>query len=137
MNVKIASFIKKNHVASLSMQDGDGTWSFNCFYAVHEIGHLIFLSQDDTMHARLMKENAKISGTIARQSRTVAAIQGVQFAGVATISHDKTIRGIYNRRFPFATAIEAELWIVQLDRVKYTSNLIAFGSKISWERTSL
>lgn len=135
MDSKIEKFIKKNHVAALSIQHDDGTWCCNCFYAFHdEDPHIVFLSHGDTLHAKLMTKNPKISGAIAGQTKTIASIQGIQFTGLASFSQDQAMRKVYNKRFPFAALVEASMWVIRLDTIKYTSNIIKFGNKLYWSR---
>ena len=132
---KIVKFIKKNHVAALAVQNDNSIWCFNCFYTFYnDDPHIIFLSQANTLHAKLMSQNPHVSGTISAQTKTIAAIQGIQFTGLAVYSQDDRLRAVYNKRFPFAAVIEAEMWTVRLDKIKYTSSIITFGSKIYWER---
>jgi uncharacterized protein YhbP (UPF0306 family) len=132
---KIIKFIKKNHVAAIAAQNDTGTWCFNAFYAFDEDDpHIIFLSTHDTLHADLMTQNPHVSGTISGQPKLVAAIQGIQFTGFAFPSEDKHLRTLYNKRFPFAIVINAPMWAIRIDKIKYTSNITTFGSKIYWER---
>jgi uncharacterized protein YhbP (UPF0306 family) len=127
----IIKFLKRNHIASIATQD----WSFSCFYAYYEADpHLLFLSDNNTAHAQLLLQNPRVSGTIAKHTRTVAHIQGVQLVGEAFIADDSALRSIYNKRFPFAAISAATLWAVRLDLVKYTSNIVTFGKKIEWRR---
>ena len=135
MHDDIVKFISKCHVAALSMRDGENLWSFCCFYLFIPYScALVFLSGEDTLHARLMSRNPGVSGTISRQTKSVPRIQGVQFKGAGQVTDSVYLRRRYNRRFPFACMADAALWTVRLDYVKYTSNIIKFGKKLYWER---
>lgn len=137
MHKDIVKFITKHHVAALSMQDGEGTWSSNCFYAFAPADHmLVFLSHGDTLHAQLLLRNPRISGAISEQTKSVLKIQGIQFKGTAELTDSKTLRQLYNKRFPFASVVDATLWAVRLNTVKFTSNIVKFGKKLHWESKS-
>ena len=132
---RVRDFLHKEHVASLSIREGEGTWSANCFYAFlpEEIA-FVFLSDKDSHHAGLFVESPLISGTIAGRADKVALIEGVQFKGSVSEAKDKTLRKAYNKRFPFAALAGSTLWLITADYIKYTSNIITFGRKIHWTR---
>ena len=136
MHSDIAKFFLKNHVAALSVEDEEGTWSCCCFYVfVPSDPTLLFLSYMDTHHSRLMTRNPAVSGTVSQQTKSVLRIQGAQFKGVAYIADSTSMRQLYNSRFPFANTSDAALWAVRINYVKFTSNILKFGEKVHWERT--
>ena len=133
---KVADFLQREHVTSLSVREGEGTWSANCFYVfLPQEAVFIFLSDKESLHARLFADMQLISGTIAGRADSVALIEGVQFKGLVFETKDKTLRKIYNKRFPFAAFAKSTLWQVKADYIKYTSNIISFGKKIHWRRS--
>jgi len=135
MHGNIVKFISKCHVAALNMRDGACTWSFCCFYVFNPYDPtLVFLSDEDTRHVKLMLQNPCVSGTISQQTRSVLRIRGIQFKGVAGMTDSELLREEYNKRFPFACVVKTGLWVVRLDLVKFTSNIIKFGEKLYWER---
>ena len=52
--------------------------------------------------------------------------------------HDNhgSARHSYLKRFPYAALMKTSLWILELERVKFTDNRLGFGNKLHWERTS-
>jgi uncharacterized protein YhbP (UPF0306 family) len=131
----VVKFLQKHHVASLSIHQGEGTWSANCFYAFDpETVRLVFLSNEKSLHSKLMTTHPQISGTVAGNARTVSRIEGVQFRGTALSSTNSAARRLYNERFPFARLVESTLWEIELSEVKYTSNLISFAKKTIWKK---
>jgi uncharacterized protein YhbP (UPF0306 family) len=136
MHDDIVRFISKHHVAALSIRDEEYTWSCCCYYSfIPSDPALLFLSNSDTRHAKLMLQTPYVSGTISRQTKSVFRIQGVQFKGVARITDSVQMRQSYSKRFPFVCLTDAELWTLRLDYVKFTSNIVKFGKKLYWERT--
>jgi hypothetical protein len=50
------------------------------------------------------------------------------------VSSYEPIRNTYLKRFPFALAAKLDLWILYIDYIKMTDNLLGFGKKLIWER---
>ena len=40
----------------------------------------------------------------------------------------------YMKRFPFARLMKTNLWILELNYIKMTDNLLGFGKKLIWEK---
>ena len=137
---KISNYIKQQTCASVCSIDGTGDpLCFNCFYAYDEQEQLLyFKSGTDTRHSLNLSLNPKVGGTILPDKMNKFHIRGVQFEGIVLLSGNglqaKQASGRYYQTHPMALAMPGEIWIVQLNRIKFTDNSLGFGKKLIWQR---
>lgn len=135
---EIAAFIAANHVAAVAVRDDGGLWAASCFYAVDlAAADLILLTATTTRHGAAMLADRHVAGTIAGQPEDVAAIEGVQFAGLAERLTDTTrdaALALYCARHPVARLAKSDVWRLRLVEIKHTSNRVSFGRKTTWHR---
>ncbi|MBT9432794.1 YhbP family protein [Candidatus Sodalis endolongispinus] len=140
MDDQLAAICRKQHVLTLCAGNMDDLWCANCFYVFHAPAMALWLlTSNQTRHGELMRQNARVAGTIARQQKTVALIKGVQYRGIITCLEgeaERQARGCYYHRFPLAKAISSPspLWQLNLLEVKMTDNTLGFGKKLRWQR---
>jgi uncharacterized protein YhbP (UPF0306 family) len=136
---KISDFIQKNKVASISSVDEDaGTYSFNCFYAFDkETMRILFKSSSTTHHASLFKINNNISGTILQEKISLIKLQGIQFKGLVNNKVSEELKNIYYKKYPFALAMQGEIYCIDLYHIKMKDNSKTFGEKLEWVNTEL
>lgn len=136
MDTKIEAFIAQQKVFTMATCKDDLTYCASCFYAYDAVNQLlIFSSENHTNHIQQAIESTSVSGTINKENKTVAKIQGIQFAGEfinPTEEQQKTLYSIYYKRFPFAKAKPAPIWAIQLTWIKMTDNTLGFGTKLEW-----
>ncbi|MCX7954478.1 MAG: hypothetical protein N3A01_04725 [Bacteroidales bacterium] len=134
----ITQFIKKHHIFNLSVYDNNELWTATCFYAFwEEQMALIFTTDLDTKHGRMMLNNNSVVGTIALETKIIGKIQGIQFKGTVKIADVNTlnfIKKLYYKRFPVAIGTKSEFWILYFTYIKYTDNTLGFGKKIIWQK---
>ncbi|BAE73467.1 hypothetical protein SGGMMB4_00489 [Sodalis glossinidius str. 'morsitans'] len=134
----ICLFINKQHVLTLCAGNMDDLWCANCFYVFHPPAMALWLlTSTQTRHGELMRQNARVAGTIAPHPKTVVLIKGVQYRGVITCLEgeaERQARGHYYHRFPLAKAMPYPLWQLDLLEVKMTDNTLGFGKKLRWQR---
>ncbi|MBI6511960.1 hypothetical protein KC821_06470 [Proteus vulgaris] len=136
----IKQYICDNHVFTLCTTSSVGDiWCANCFYWFDESQmRLIFLSEKETRHARMMQENLLVAGSISTQEIAVSDLQGIQFTGSVSLltgKDDINARKHYCLRFPVAlAAIHVPLWELQLQEIKMVNNRLGFGTKLYWQR---
>ncbi|MCX7862271.1 MAG: hypothetical protein N2449_04690 [Bacteroidales bacterium] len=137
----IIQFIKKHHVLNLAVHGNNTLWTASCFYAFwQEKQSFIFLSDEDTLHAKLMTLNPEVVGTIALETRIVGKIQGIQFRGLIYKPTEEVLsyaKKIYYKRFPYAIGHHSTFWLLELTYIKFTDNRLGFGKKIIWEKIPL
>lgn len=136
--VAICRFLQQQHVLTLCASASDDAWCANCFYVFDQSRMALYLmTERTTRHGALMLQNPWVVGTVARQTRTVALIQGVQYRGCVhplTDEPEEQARAMYCRRFPVALALRAPVWSLALHEVKMTDNRLGFGKKLFWKR---
>lgn len=141
---RILDFIGEHHVltvACASRGSADGApelWCANAFYVfdVQEEGFII-TSEAKTRHAQLFLENPQVTGSVVLETEEVGKIRGLQFAGTVRRCDGGLFdrcRLKYLKRFPYAVFKGGEVWLISLDRVKYTDNRLGFGKKLLWKR---
>lgn len=125
-------------------------------------GCFVFMCNPGTRHGAEMEANANVAAAIALETRVVGRLQGLQIEGVvrraegnaernakSDEAEDNAERDVkrnagsgdagnarraYLRRFPYAVAIEAQLWILEPTLMKFTDNTLGFGKKLIWEK---
>ncbi len=136
---RIVQFIKKHHVFNIAVNYHDQLWTASCFYAYwHEKKALVFLSDEDTLHVKLMTNNPLVVGTIVLETRMVGKIQGLQFKGIVSKPNEELLtyaKKIYYKRFPYAIGHRSTFWLLQLNYIKFTDNRLGFGKKLFWEES--
>jgi len=138
MDKRIQKFIGKNKVLTMCTSEDNVPYCASCFYAYDEEAQLlIFSSENYTRHIEQAIKNTSVSGTINTKNKTIAKIQGIQFTGEfisPSEEQQKAFYSVYYKRFPFAKAIPAPIWAIQLTWIKMTDNSLGFGKKLVWER---
>ena len=135
MDERIVKFLKKMHLASICAIDDDGQpYAFSAFYVFDELSFCLLLaSSDDSSHIKFLKNSKLVAGTVALDTKIVRKIEGVQFQGVMREASESE-REIYFKRFFYAKAMDPKIWCINLEKLKFTSNVLGFGKKIKWER---
>ncbi|MFZ7260710.1 hypothetical protein [Avibacterium avium] len=136
----IAQFLQQQTVMSIAAHSAQGFWAANCFYVLDDSNiSLIFFSSLSTQHAQIMQQSDLVVGTIATQTDQVSEIEGVQFKGRAILLNEDTRKSAlkrYYERYPFARLMNTDLWKIELDEIKHTSNKFVFAQKTYWQRAS-
>ena len=135
----IIQFIKKQTCASICCVDKNGSpYCFSCFYAFNsDEGLLYFKSSSSARHSEIISENPCIAGTILPDRLNKLMIKGIQFEGIVLPGLDpmsKNAATFFYKQHPMALAMPGEIWIIQINSVKFTDNSLGFGKKISWVR---
>ncbi len=139
MDKSIIKFIKSHHVLTLATCVDGCPYVSNMFYAFDDNKfRFVFTSEESTKHIKDTLTNSNVGIGIVLETRIIGKICGFQSTG--TISKPigeelKSAKMLYLKRFPYAIAMELELWVVDIDFVKYTDNKLGFGKKLLWNRT--
>ncbi|EOI3502746.1 YhbP family protein [Cronobacter dublinensis] len=134
----ISQWLAKQHVVTYCVGREDALWCANAFY-VYDRERVAFylLSDTKSRHGEMAGRKALVAGTVNGQTKTVARIRGVQFAGelrLVEAPESEALRERYNRRFPVARVMSSPLWEIRLDEIKFTDNTLGFGKKLAWLR---
>ena len=136
----IVCFLHDNHVVSIATRSPDGElWSASCFYVFDEANaQLIVLTSQTTQHGSNMASHPRIAGTIAGQPDNITKISGIQFQARAKCLTDKAKRNaaaaLFYHTHPMARAMKSDVWVLCLDKVKFTDNKLVFAQKTHWTR---
>jgi len=141
MEPKILDFIKTQHIASMSCLDDQGLpYSFNCMYVYQETENfLYFKSGAGTQHARLLKKNPIVSGTILPDKLNLLIVKGVQFWG-HLIQESELRKGegfkYYHKQLPMAFVRPGDIFVIALDTIKMMDASHGIIKKYSWSRAA-
>ena len=137
---RITEFLQKHHVLTLATSVGKEPYCANLFYAWgRERGMFVFTSASDTRHATEAALNPVVAGSVVLETPTVGMVRGVQFQGKMFRPEGEIreyARKRYLKRFPYAAAMELDLWAVEPFYIKMTDNRLGFGKKIIWKKES-
>lgn len=138
MNTEITDFIKDCKVATVCCTENDQPYCFNCYYAfMEQDGLLVYKSSFGTKHEKILENNVLVAGTIIPEAIDLATIKGIQFEGkLLKESLDISMKAssAYYLRFPFAMAVPGKIYVIEMDKIKFTDNTRGFGYKQHWER---
>jgi uncharacterized protein len=138
MNEKIIDFMERQKVAGICIVDeSNQPCCFSCFYVFNSSTNcLYFKSSANAYHSSFLHKNSPVAGTIQPDKLNPLAIKGIQFKGVVCCSDDPLsfeAKSLYHKKYPFAMAMQGEVWTIQLLQVKMTDNTLNFGKKLLWE----
>lgn len=130
MHAKIQTFLANEHLLTLSVVDCEkaqdlaiiNVYSANCYYAFM-LGSLLIKSSMDSKHIKLAMLNPNVSITIAKDSKNLSKIEGVQIQAHFRKALPKE-KEVYYERFPFARIASGEIFALDIVWVKYTNNAL-------------
>ncbi|AFL69272.1 pyridoxamine 5'-phosphate oxidase family protein [Sulfurospirillum barnesii] len=132
LDPKIEAFLKKHHLLTLATCKANLPYCASCFYAfIPERATLVIATDANTRHGREALENEQVAGVIALETKLVGKIQGVQFSGVFKAANEAEKKA-YLKRFPYAIAMNPQLWSIEIAYLKFTDNTLGFGKKLEF-----
>lgn len=139
MKEKIDRFIEKQTCASICCVDENNLpYCFTCFYSYfRDETYLYYKTSASTHHAILLLKKPDVAGTILPDKLNLLKIKGVQFEGVVLpgdhpLAKDASAR--YYKKHPVTVTMPGEIWMIRIDRIKFTDNTMGFGTKLNWKR---
>jgi len=135
---RIVNFLKKHHVLTLATTINNEPWCANCFY-VYDVADndFVFTSDNDTRHIKDAIINPFVAGSVVLETSVIGKIQGIQFQGNLYKAEGKRLtkaKQKYLLRFPIASLMNTNLWILELTYLKMTDNRLGFGKKLIWKK---
>jgi len=138
LDERIKKFIKRHNVLTLATLDDNGPYCCNCFYVFDSDNvRFIILSENKTQHISNILLDDRVAGTIFLDTVIIGKIEGVQFRGNIKKPNKEEInrlRLMYLQRFPFAVFKIEDIWVVDVNFIKFTDNKLGFGKKLLWKR---
>lgn len=130
-------FLKENKLATICFVDEKNhPYCINCFYEFDEKNnYLILKSSNTSKHLTVQKSPNYIAGTILPEVIDALNLKGIQFAG-RIIDNLKIemlqLKSKYVKRFPLSIAKMGSIWVIKLEFMKHTDNILGFGKSIVW-----
>ena len=139
MNELISAFLHHQTCATICCLDEDGNpFCFTCFYAFNGTdGLLYFKSAAASYHTVLLGNNHLVAGTVLPDKLSKLVVKGIQFEGEVLKPDNplsKQAYGYYHKKHPLALAMQGDIWVIQLNRIKMTDSTKAFAKKTVWRR---
>jgi hypothetical protein len=135
---KITDFIESHHVLTLATTIENEPYCANCFYVYEKDENMfVFTSDHTTKHVQDVLKNSRIAGSVVLETSVIGKIQGIQFTGRMFFPTDdlaKKVNRKYMLKYPFATLMDTELWVIDIDFIKFTDNRLGFGKKLIWKK---
>lgn len=129
---KIYDFLKEHHVLNLATCRDNCPYCSNCFYAFDDDNFRFVIASDTkTRHLSEAIENPNVSGSIYLETKEIGKIQGLQFTAILKEA-DKTEKKLYYKSFPYALAMQPQLWTLHVKYIKFTDNKLGFGKKLEY-----
>lgn len=135
---KITDFIDEHHVLTLATSNENMPYCANCFYVyLKNENAFVFTSDNATKHVQQAIKNERVAGSVVLETSVIGKIQGIQFTGRMFLPDGdlaKTANRKYMLRYPFAKLMDTQLWVLEIDFIKFTDNRLGFGKKLIWEK---
>lgn len=134
---RIVDFIKEHHVLTLATCTDNNAWCSHCYYVwVKEENCFVFTSGAESKHVQDVNVNPKVAGSVVLETSIVGKVQGIQFRGTMEMPEKELAskaKIAYLKKFPLAVVMKSPLWVVHVDYIKMTDNLLGFGKNLIWE----
>lgn len=128
---KIDKFLQVHHVLCLATSSCDDFSVCNLFYAFDkELHSFVIASSLETQHIKNILQNSSIAGSVVLETKSVGKIQGLQFKGEFIALKNESLKKLYFKKFPYALAMNPDLWQIKINYFKFTDNRLGFGKKI-------
>ncbi|WP_297192231.1 hypothetical protein [uncultured Campylobacter sp.] len=123
LDERILKYIKKNKLLSWAMQDEEGVYIANAFYAFDESSlSFIIASHTYTKHIKLAFANPNIALNIAKLDK-IAFLKGLQIKALFAVA-TKEQENIYYKRFAFARFSDANIFSLKIKYLKFSDNAL-------------
>ncbi|QGM80463.1 pyridoxamine 5'-phosphate oxidase family protein [Otariodibacter oris] len=136
MQKRMASYIKKMYLFTLSCTHNDIPWATAHYYVFdEERKRLIYVTSDRTHHAQTVFKNPIVAGTIFTPTRFHASLQGIQFTGrTAMLEGDEAQLGrkLYKALYDHRLIDELPVWEISLEYIRMIDHSLGFFNSIEW-----
>lgn len=135
---EIIQFIKECKVATVCTSNNNVPYCFNCYFSfLEKEGVLIYKSSFGTKHEEMMLNNKLVAGTIIPENIELSLIRGIQFEGnLLEESMEMSFKAstAYYLQYPFAFGFPGKIYVIEINKMKFTDNTKGFGHKQHWQR---
>lgn len=134
----IIDFLLKQNIFTLATAHNDKPYCAPCFYAfIENYNALVFKSNKETDHIIQAQTNKFVAGTVLSNKFDMNSTTGLQFCGIFLKPEDiflNIAKHTYYRKYPFAAMMKGELWVVELNFIKFSSTTLGIPKKIKWTK---
>ena len=135
---RISRFLRRHRLLTVATTNGTSVWVAHCFYVwVPHMGILVVASDKSSQHAQNWLQDRQVALGVGKETRRVGILRGAQISGEVFLADEEekvNASKYYYGRFPYARALDATLWVIRLNSIKYTDNRLGFGKKLYWDR---
>lgn len=136
MKKRLFAFIKKKFLCTLCCANDNQPWANVFYYVFDEENHrLIYVTGEQTHHAKVMTNNPQVAGTIFSPTKFVPSLQGIQFTGTAKqlFNDDANIaRTLYKHAYSHSLIEELSIWEVRLEYIRMIDHTLGLYGKLEW-----
>lgn len=126
------TFIAKHHVLTIATSFKNTPWVASCFYVFDAKSiRFIIASSPETRHLSQALKNPKIAGNIYLETKEIGKIEGLQFSGELQKAKAKE-KKLYFSSYPYALALQPNIWALHVSYMKLTDNRLGFGKKLEF-----
>lgn len=138
MQKRISQFLHKKYLLTIACCEQDTPWA-NALYYVFDEAHerLIYVTGEQTHHAKVMLNNPRVAGTIFTPTRFYPSLQGVQFTGSAKMLKGKDAtyaRNLYKTQYKHELIDQLSVWAIELEFVRLLDHSLGLFGKIDWRK---
>lgn len=148
MDKRLKNFLAKQHLLSLALKEPhrlesnggqseqaefyDGVYCASCFYAF-DMSNLALLikSEPTTRHIQLAQTFSIVGVNIAKNTLKLMHIKGAQIRA-RFHNASKQQEDLYYQKFPYAKAINGQIYALEILWAKYTDNRFFGKSKVEF-----
>jgi uncharacterized protein YhbP (UPF0306 family) len=135
---RISEFITHQTVLTLATVNETIPYCASCFYSfIPTLNYLVIKSDATSNHITEAINNPSIAAAILPDKLEIGKIRGIQLTGKFIIPENEQLTAAkksYYKKYPFAIAIPGDLWIIELEYIKFTDNTLGFGKKLIWNK---
>lgn len=136
----IRDYLLQQTVLTMATAVDNKPYCASCFYVYSEsLQCLIIKSDFSSVHVQSALSNELVAGTILPDQLQLNHICGLQYTGRFIKPEDELFlktNTLYHERYPYASDMKGDLWILELEYVKYTDSKLGFGKKLIWTKSA-
>ncbi|WP_373819445.1 pyridoxamine 5'-phosphate oxidase family protein [Glaesserella sp.] len=136
MQKRITSYIHKKYLCTVCCTENAHPWANVFYYVFDEENHrLIYVTSDQTYHAKVMSENPNVAGTIFTPTRFNPSLQGIQFTGQARILEGKQkqiAKDLYKQTYQHELIDQLSVWEISLEYVRMIDHSLGMFGTVEW-----
>lgn len=136
MNLNLVRLLLESTNLTLAVIHETGPYCANCFFIFDTGTNSVILKSDmNTKHMQMALKDDRVAGTILPDKLETNRIRGIQFRGRISMpigSELVKVSAIYHQKYPYATTMSGNMWVIEPTYFKLTDNSLGAGNKPEW-----